>query len=316
MRQFDALAKRFRERRHFLHNFTWLPPIRSERPVFGNPAELVARVKDPFIFAALLNRLGIPHPRPARALDGPADGYLLKRVGGSGGSHITVAAATTAPAGSYFQRRTAGHPVSALFLADGRRALLVGFSRQWSSHAPGKPYRYGGAAGPLRLPRQLSARLSDMVTHLTAALGLVGLNSADFLVAGSSVHLLEVNPRPGASLDVFDRDPMPPLFALHVDACAGRLPDRLPMRWGCRAAAVLYAAGPTRIDDGLRWPAWTADRPLLPARIGYGEPICTVLAEGASVGSARRTVERRQKTLAASLLMIHRPAAAMMEMRP
>jgi predicted ATP-grasp superfamily ATP-dependent carboligase len=285
-----------------------LARIAAERPVLGNPAELVAHVKDPFGFAALLARLGIPHPAVARA--GPTDGYLLKRIGGSGGSHITEASTGVAPPGCYVQRRIGGHPVSVLFLADGDRALIVGFSRQWVSPAPGKPYRYGGAAGPLRLPQRLSEPLSGMVVRLVAALGLVGLNSADFLVAGRAIHLLEVNPRPGASLDVFDREPMPPLFGLHLGACAGRLPDRLPTLSACRAAAVLYADGPTPIDDSVRWPAWTADRPVLPAHIEGGAPICTVLAEGTSAGSARRMVERRQAQLAASL-----EADATLEMR-
>ncbi|HEY0837020.1 MAG TPA: ATP-grasp domain-containing protein, partial [Azospirillum sp.] len=288
-----------------------LARIAADRPMPGNPADVVARVKDPFAFAALLDRLGIPHPEVARALDGPAGGHLLKRIGGSGGAHITAAATGTAPPGWYLQRRVGGHPVSILFLADGRRAVIVGLSRQWAAPTPGAPYRYGGAAGPLRVPVRLDEPLSGMVARLTAALGLVGLNSADLLVEGSAIHLLEVNPRPGASLDVFDREPMPPLFGLHLDACAGHLPERLPAFRGCRAAVVHYADRPTRIDAAVRWPDWTADRPTAPARIAAGEPVCTVLADGAGVGSARRRVEQRRRHLAASLA-----TANTMEMQP
>ncbi|WP_448187988.1 ATP-grasp domain-containing protein [Azospirillum sp. sgz301742] len=278
-----------------------LARIAAERPVLGNAADVVARAKDPFAFAALLDRLGIPHPEVARTVAGPADGYLLKRMGGSGGTHIAVAADGIAPPGCYFQRRTAGHPVSVLFLANGHRAAVVGLSRQWTAPAPGKPYRYGGAAGPLRLPARLSGLLSGMVARLTAALGLVGLNSADFLLAGRTLQLLEINPRLGASLDVFDHEPMPPLFGLHLNACAGRLPERLPAHRGCRAAAVLYADVPTLVGHDIRWPVWIADRPSAPACIESGEPVCTVLADGAGVGSARRMVERRQMQMAASL---------------
>ncbi|HYH17936.1 MAG TPA: ATP-grasp domain-containing protein [Azospirillum sp.] len=288
-----------------------LARIAADRPLLGNPAEVVARAKDPFAFAALAASLGIPHPEVLAEVPGRADGYLLKRIGGSGGSHVRPATTGAVPPGWYVQRRVGGHPVSVLFLADGQRTVIVGMSRQWASPAPDSPCRYGGAAGPLRLPERLSGPLSAMVARLAAALGLIGLNSADFLVAGHAFHLLEVNPRPGASLDVFDREPMPPLFALHIDACAGRLPERLPSLWGCRAAAVHYAPAPVRIGGAIRWPAWTADRPVAPARIAPGEPVCTVLADGASVGSARRRAEQRRRYLAERL-----PAADTMELQP
>lgn len=282
-----------------------LARIAEDRPLVGNGADVVARVKDPFFFAATLDRLGIPHPSVMRTLDGSAGDHLLKRIGGSGGGHVTAAFSTastaTAPPGWYFQRRVGGHAVSVLFLADGHRAVIVGLSRQWTAPNAESPYRYGGAAGPLRCPRRIGERLSGMVTRLAAAFGLVGLNSADFLLNGQALHLLEINPRPGASLDVFDRRPMPPLFGLHVDACAGRLPRDVPTLWGCRAAEVVYAAAPIRIDGGTLWPAWAADRPVVPASVASGEPVCTVLGDGASIGSARRRVAERRRRLAAVL---------------
>lgn len=297
-----------------------LARIAEDRPVLGNPAKLVAEVKDPFAFAALLGRLSIPHPPVAQTLPGPGDGYLLKRIGGSGGSHVALATSTVAPPGWYFQRRVRGTPVSVLFLGDGRRAMTVGFSRHWASPSACAPYRYGGVAAPLLLPRTLSGPLSAMVARLVEALGLVGLNNADFLVAGPVIHLLEVNPRPGASLDVFDRQPMPPLFGLHLDACAGRLPERLPSLRGCRAAVVHYAAGPISIGEDVRWPDWAADLPPVQAHIEEGQPVVTVLAEGVTVAAARHEAERRRRQLAASLSRrdtpVRRPAAATMEMPP
>ena len=284
-----------------------LARVAAERPLPGNRADVVARVKDPFVFAATLDRLGIPHPPVARTLDGPPGDHLLKRIGGSGGGHITpastLAPAAEAPPGWYLQRRVAGHALSVLFLADGSRAVVVGLSRQWTAPTADSPYRYGGAAGPWRCPERLTRTLPGMMSRLAAAFGLVGLNSADFLVNGPDLHLLEINPRPGATLDVFDRPPMPPLFGLHLDACSGRLPDRLPAPWGCRAAAVLYADTPTRIGAGTRWPAWTADRPAPPTVIARGEPVCTVLGDGPSAGAARRHAERRRRQLAALAAM-------------
>lgn len=278
-----------------------LARIAEDQPVLGNAADVVARIKNPFAFAATLDDLGIPHPAVARWLDGRPDGHLLKRSGGSGGGHIAPATTTDAPQGFYFQRRLEGHAVSVLFLANGQRAIIVGLSRQWSSPTVKAPYRYGGAAGPLRAPHRLGGALPEMMSRIAAAFGLVGLNSADLLLNADGFHLLEVNPRPGASLDVFDRAPMPPLLGLHLDACAGRLPDRLPVLPNCRAAEVVYAADAVLIDDGARWPAWTADRPTAPARIAAGEPVCTVLADGAGIRAARRRVRQRRQRVAVGL---------------
>ncbi|MBP2296287.1 ATP-grasp domain-containing protein [Azospirillum rugosum] len=286
---------------------TLLARIAEDRPLLGNRAEVVARVKDPFRFAETLERLGIPHPPVARSLDGPPGDHLLKRIGGSGGGHIATSSTGTARPGWYLQRRIDGHAVSVLFLADGHRAAIVGLSRQWASPTADSPYRYGGGAGPWRCPKCVAQALPGLMSSLAAAFDLVGLNSADFLLNGRGLHLLEVNPRPGATLDVFDRRPMPPLFALHLDACAGRLPDRLPALPGCRAAAVVYADAPTRIDVGLRWPAWTADRPVTPATITAGQPVCTVLGDGTGIRAARRHVERRRRQLAVSAMMELQP---------
>lgn len=266
------------------------------RPVIGNRAETVARLKDPFAFADLLAQLGIPHPEVASAPPADAGGWLMKRAGASGGAHIRPASSRL-PAGYYAQRRRAGRPVSLLFLADGRRVLPVGFSRQWVAPAPGNPYRYGGAVGPLPASGGTAAAMIDAVSRIAAAVGLVGLNSADFLAGPAGWCLLEINPRPGATLDLFDRSPMPSLFGLHLAACTGTLPAELPPLTGCRAAMVVYGTSPILLQDGLRWPDWTADRPRTPACIPAGAPLCTVIADGPDMKEARRLAGRRAREL-------------------
>ena len=63
--------------------------------------------------------------------------------------------------------------------------------------------------------------------RLARAIPLVGLNSADFLVDGDDFRLLEINPRPGATLDIFE-PPKGSLFALHIAACEGELEPHAP----------------------------------------------------------------------------------------
>ncbi|WP_236784123.1 ATP-grasp domain-containing protein [Azospirillum humicireducens] len=285
-----------------------LEALERDRPVIGNSAATVAMLKDPSALAALLGRLGIPHPDIATSPPVDSGGWLTKHAGASGGGHIRPAGRRV-PAGHYLQRRVPGRPVSLLFLADGRRVLPVGFSRQWVAPAPRQPFRYGGAVGPLPvvpIDRGAAAGMTAAVSRITAEVGLVGLNSADFLAGPGGWCLLEINPRPGATLDLFDRPPMPGLLGLHMAACSGDLPQELPALSGCRAALVVYARTPVRLDGGMRWPDWTADRPRSPAHVLPGAPFCTVLADAAGVVEARRLAGRRAR----DLFRLHALAAA------
>ena len=174
-------------------------------PLIGNAPQIVAAVKDPFGFAELLRRLDLPHPEVAAA-PRSGTGWLRKLRGGSGGTHIERATAASSAANDnhYFQAEAIGNPVSALFAANGRAARMLGLSAQWAAPTPAQPFRYGGCAGPLRLAPKLADFIERACHAITAATGLVGLNSLDVLATDDAFTILEINPRPGATLDVFD----------------------------------------------------------------------------------------------------------------
>jgi predicted ATP-grasp superfamily ATP-dependent carboligase len=268
----------------------------------GNAPAVLARVKDPRQFFAGVARLGIPHPEIARDVPLGARGeWLIKRVGGAGGGHVRAARRSGPVAiGCYAQRRVAGRPVSIGFLADGEGAEPVGFTEQWSSPAPGRPFRYGGAAFPAELPNALAERMAEWADRLAREFRLVGLGSADFLVEGDRAWLLEVNPRPGATLDLLDRA-RPGLFEAHVEACFGRAQVPPAVAGPARAALIIYAdRGPLAIrrED---WPAHVADRPHRGSTVPAGGPICTIFGEGADTASARASAERRAAEMMAAL---------------
>jgi predicted ATP-grasp superfamily ATP-dependent carboligase len=265
-------------------------------PLLGNTAESVAIVKDPIAFARLCEDCGISHPETSRSRPADVAGWLRKRIGGAGGSHIRSAAGhDDLNRDVYFQRCVDGVPVSVSFLADGHRALILGCSAQWSSPTLRQPFRYGGAARPADVSRDVERALARAVQDIAATVPLVGLNSADFLVHGNAFHLLEINPRPGATLDIFEPADGS-LFALHVAACARQLPDRAPALDGAAASAIVYADRDIRAP-ALDWPAWTADRPQAGISVKAGEPFCTVHARGETAAEARRFVERRQAAI-------------------
>jgi uncharacterized protein len=267
--------------------------------LFGNDAATVAKIKSPDVFAKVCGALGIPFPELSLVRPARPDDWLVKRRGGAGGAHIGSAQRSDRPENEiYYQRKVPGIPISCLFLADGARTTVLGLSAQWSLPTPRQPYRYGGAVRPANIARHMDGALAAAVQHFAAAIPLVGLNSADFLVDGESFWLLEINPRPGATLDLFE-PPDRSLFALHMAACSGELPAAAFNSDGAKAAAIVYAEHMIGSVPDLDWPDWTADRPLTGGAIKVGEPVCTVYADGSTPADARALADQRRKLVLA-----------------
>jgi predicted ATP-grasp superfamily ATP-dependent carboligase len=189
--------------------------------------------------------------------------------------------------------------VSALVLADGHRATVLGFSTQWPMPVQHKPFRYGGAVTPAAISSEIGLALAEAVRRIVQHVPLVGLNSVDFLVADDEFSLLEINPRPGATLDLFE-PPQGSLFRLHVEACGGVLPELVP-RTRARASAIVYAERDIPSVAALDWPAWTADRPCAGTSVKADEPLCTVMAGAATADAARRLVAQRADAIRSRL---------------
>jgi uncharacterized protein len=272
-----------------------LAAIGQRWALIGNRPDLVARIKDPMGFADLCRAGGIPHPDVSLTPPPDPDGWLVKRCGGAGGHHVTAHVGRSIAPGRYVQRRVPGTPVSAMILAHGGHAIVLGLSTQWTSPTPTQPYRYGGAVMPADLAPAMTNRLIEMIQRLVAAVPLVGLNSADFLVDDDDAWLLEINPRPGATLDIFEPEGGS-LFALHVEACRGSPASALDAANGARASAIVYAEQHIQVP-AFDWPDWTADRPRAGSTINAGEPLCTVFAAAASSDDAKRLVTRRGEAI-------------------
>jgi predicted ATP-grasp superfamily ATP-dependent carboligase len=270
-----------------------LARIAQRWPLIGNSPDTVVWLKDPLAFATLCRAAKIPHPETA--LTPPVDraGWLTKRVGGAGGLHVQAANdGQMAGESVYFQRHAAGEPVSALLLGDGRRIIVLGFSAQWSSPTPRHPFRYGGAVRPAALSDGMMQAMTAALERLAGKAPLTGINSADFLVDDDAFHLLEVNPRPGATFDLFEPEDTS-LFSLHCEACAGNLPSQLPAFDGAMAGAIVYAERTIAPVPALDWPDWTADRPVAGSTVRAGAPLCSVFAGAATAVQARQLVEQR-----------------------
>jgi predicted ATP-grasp superfamily ATP-dependent carboligase len=208
---------------------------------------------------------------------------------------------------SYFQRRAPGRSHSMLFLADGRHARIVGISRQITRAGASRRYAYAGAVGPVGVPAQAARTLADALQALVAHTGLVGCNSIDFMLDGARPAVLEINPRPSATIDLYDADWPRGLFDAHVQACRGRLPaaSRVPAAAAVRAHRVLYTGTGLRIGDAAVFEAWCSDLPRSGSRIAADAPVCTVHAGGTDVPAALRQLARRRRRIETALALQH-----------
>lgn len=285
--------------------------IATRHRLLGAAPEAVAGLKDPARLAALCAELAIPHPAIAAEPRPDPANWLLKRVGGSGGSHIRRAGRGRAPPGAYFQARVPGRPHALNFLSDGRDIQVLALTEQWCAPSPLRPFRYAGAlargaAEPAAVPPAIAVEIAGAVAQLVARTGLHGLASADCLIAEDGWWLTEINPRPGATLDVLDRRATPLLLA-HVAASLGGMAPVDSQPADAAAAEICYADRDLAPVPAHAWPDHVRDRPRAGTTVRRDAPLCTVLATGADAGQARETLRARATALRTALAQEEAP---------
>lgn len=271
-----------------------LAAIAQRCSLWGNPPETVRSAKEPGRFFSLLAELGIPHPETSLQPPAAATGWLAKRCGGSGGTHVQPLPAR----GDYYQKVVPGRPCTLLFLADGCGAIsVIGYNEQWLASVPGQPYLYGGAVSQARLPHSVQAGMHQAARELSRALGLRGLNSLDCMVDDERWWVLEVNPRLSATFALYDvAQRGARLFEAHRQACAGQLAAPLEAE-PAQAHLIYYAPFALRLKADVAWPAWAVDRPHGPVQLAAGEPLCSVVAQAPDAVAARALAEQRAAEL-------------------
>jgi len=287
--------------------------LAGRRPLLGNGAEVLRRVRDPRRLAAFVEQSGLEIAMPpmcdgTSAMPQPsaeAGLWLVKQRRGSGGLAVRPATAVdfTGPRspttdGRYLQRLIVGTSYGASYLAAGGKACLLGLAEQLSAPAAdgSAPYRYGGS---ITTPIGADDRnlLEELGARLAGEFALCGLFGIDFIRdAVGRWYLLEVNPRPTASMDLWESPAAPPLIARHVAACrSGRLPSPPPPAPDVprRARQVVYSGTlrgrvPQELTESLLPSSraterrTVADIPRPGAVIVPDQPLVTLYATGAT----------------------------------
>ena len=320
--------------------------IARVRPLAGNPGDVVRRLRDPVQLAAAACAAGLSFPETMSSPDRiPLDGtWLVKPLAGAGGRGIrrwtrAVAANHTADRANaqhekhIWQRFMPGPPLSASFCFAEGFTRLLGVSRQLI----GEPWCHAGpfawcVAVALRTASDhppVVDRLVDQLERLGGILAKrfqpVGLVGVDLVVdADGGVEVIEVNPRPTASMELFERSAAGSIAGSHLAACGYATPSRsrrgqpLPQPAWTWAKAVLFTAAPTPVSQPLiecltretspwtqadgGWPS-LADIPSPGQVISAGAPVVTIFAAAgtpdAALASLRDRVARIDALLSA-----------------
>jgi len=267
--------------------------INERVPVFGNSVDAIKHCKLPHLFFALCDSHAMLYPQYTYEHPKETQGWLRKKIGGSGGHHISfLANDDSEEADVYYQKIQSGDSMSCLFLADQQQAKLIGINEQWTQCDTLMPYRYGGATSSANIGDATQSRLMSFLTNVVETLGLVGLNSCDFILHHDEIYMLEINPRLSASIDLY-RPVEGNLFAAHVSACKGEHVKQLKMDGCAKAHQIIYAKVDWMADANLQWPEWVCDIPQPNQLIYAGMPICTVIAEAEKPERAKQLVKER-----------------------
>ncbi|MFM7108001.1 MAG: ATP-grasp domain-containing protein [Planctomycetaceae bacterium] len=302
--------------------------LARSRPLAGNAGDRLRAVRDPALVARAARAAGLGFPDTfTDAASLPPDGsFLVKPRAGAGGRGIARWRGGRPPAGDpIWQRFVPGRPWSAAFAMDRSAARLFSASRQLVGRGwcGARGFAWCGAVDvPVAaLPASLRSRLDRLGEVLADRFGLVGLVGVDLVVdAGGEAHVIEVNPRPTASLELAERATGESVAATHLAACgvpspvvAGATPPRRPPAW---AKAVVFAERTTSfhehlaetlanlaggwVRDDAGWPP-LADLPKPGDEVAAGGPALTVFAAAGDAAAALAALRARTATVRMAL---------------
>jgi methenyltetrahydromethanopterin cyclohydrolase len=245
--------------------------------ILGNQYPTFKTQQEKSLFFSTLDVVGIPYPKVSFSMPEYADGWLIKPMHGQGGIGIKrFLKSHTSVDSVYWQKFQNGNQCSVLFLADGKQVQVIGFNTQWSANLNvNAEFIFSGIINSCDLTDEYKQIVIGWLVRLVPAFGLKGLNSLDFIQGGDGcIYVLEINPRPSASMQLYDAD----LLGKHILACRGVLTHDLPIQTRITGYQIIYAEHDLMIPPQFLWPEDVMDIPKVGALIRKGQPICSIIA--------------------------------------
>ncbi|MDO8846318.1 ATP-grasp domain-containing protein [Methylicorpusculum sp.] len=262
----------------------------------GNAPSVVQKVQDKAVFFSLLKRLEIAFPETVFSAPDDDEDWLVKPMQGHGGLGIKhYIKQDGLDDNVYWQRYQEGVPGSVLFLTNGSQSHIIGFNTQWCRRADDRQvFLFSGVINHSPLTEFQQQTVAEWLGLLVSELGLTGLNSLDFIVQGDSVLVVEINPRPSASMQLYD---MGGLMAAHMDSLAGLIHRRSYRLDGFCAYLVVFAGRDLVIPDAICWPDQAVDLPGPGLHIKQGLPLCSLIVRNSTIEGLLQTLNATRKKI-------------------
>ncbi len=287
--------------------------IAADHELWGNDPGVLQKVRDPFF----LQDAGILMPHTRQSL--PSTGRWLRKARSAGGQGIRWAHENdTLQPGEYFQEHLDGPAFSAQYRTSKGKTALLGVTLQlvgtpWL-HA--EPFHYTGNIGPLLpSPREeegdrrqnalahanlCQEELEELGRTLPTLTGLHGVWGIDFILHDGRPHLLEVNPRYTAAMEVLELVHGFSVFNHSSSVSTGCT---------CVGKAIYFAphrirfpvVGPWDADLALPFDPWRvpgfADLPVAGEVIERGWPVLTFYSSSDAASEVQNRLQLRAAEL-------------------
>lgn len=275
-------------------------------PLLGTAGADMRRVRDPVAFFHFLRTHGIAHPPVAFTPPRTPGPWLHKDSGGCGGWHVRRSADEPPGHGGYWQLERAGPPMSATFVANGRDAVVLGFNRQLVRAIGERPFVFAGVVGPVAPTEAMQRTIGDAVRKLAREFRVRGLASLDFVLHDEVAEVIELNPRPPASLLLYPRVGGHGALHAHRRACVqGLLPPGPVIARESNGMQIVFAPRALQLDAAraaliARWPG-THDLPHAGTAFMPGDPLCSLSARGADAAQVQTALMQSRDALLQAL---------------
>ncbi len=229
--------------------------LSRDRELLGNDSGICRSVRNPFHLQDCLRDAGLGFAPVTMKPSTTGTDWVCKSWNSSGGLGIHFHNGNEVVSGGhYLQAFIRGRSVSAVYIGDGRNAMLAGVTRQLvgktAFHAA--RFSYCGSIGPLSLTGTEKEEWQRIGDTLAETFGLRGLFGVDAIQRDDGIIPVEVNPRYTASVEVIEAGTGLPLIRCHVDACRGQL--RMPemKHHGLYGKCYLFAPQRFQVHGDLR----------------------------------------------------------------
>lgn len=262
--------------------------------LLGNKPDVFLAVQNNVGFFSKLTELTIPHPETTFQPPASEGNWLIKPLLGQGGVGIERYSKIEDKFKSQlWQRYIEGISMSVLFVANGADYQIIGFNKLVSSKVGKNEFIFSAVMNQPAICKHIRKAVTSWLVSLVKYFSLNGMNSLDFIVSDGECYLLEINPRPSASMQLYSDV----FLKAHINSCLPAKSEIIQPSTVYSGYKIIFATTEYKIKDKINWPEWAADIPYVGSKIHIDMPICSIIAHGINELQVEKSLQTREKII-------------------